>query len=65
MLYEKFEIHMEPSQLHILAGLIREKVPNEFGGDNAALLNFACEIEARLQKLALGKALPADDDWLL
>lgn len=65
--YERFEIHMEPRSLHRLAELIREHEPNSHAVVNAELHNFACEIEARLQKIAVPpRKSPQDDDsWLL
>lgn len=61
MKYEDFTISMEPASLDALAKVIRHAV---LGPQvRAELLNFACEIEARMQHLA--QSHPAsEEDWL-
>jgi len=61
--YEDFSISMEPPSLDTLAKLIRHAVLPA-GTVRAELLNFACEIEARMQHLAQERPAKPDEDWL-
>jgi hypothetical protein len=61
MKYEDFNISMEPASLDTLAKLIRHAVLPQTTA-KAELLNFACEIEARMQHLAQQRS--REEDWL-
>jgi hypothetical protein len=64
-MYEAFLIHLSPKTLHILAAMIRADAKENADEEAVAeLLNLACEIEARLQHIAVGLDKPADDNWL-
>jgi hypothetical protein len=70
MKYEEFTISMEPASLDALAKMIRRAVLPPGTTMQAELLNFACEIEARMQHLAQQRSVPEEErsnpeeDWL-
>jgi hypothetical protein len=61
--YEDFTISMEPASLDALAKVIRHAVLPNGSTIQAELLNFACEIEARMQHFAQNRTAP-EEDWL-
>lgn len=61
--YEDFVISMEPPSLAALAGVARQAAILCTGTAKAELLNLACEIEARMQHLAVAPS-KAEEDWL-
>ena len=68
MKYERFEIHLETTTLHHLAQCIRNGLTVDVPPlATSELKNLACEVEARLQKIATPPSGCAQksDDWLL
>lgn len=66
MTYESFPVVMEPKSLHELSARILAGGKHPDPVVDAELLNFANEIDARMQKVAVGltKVEKANDDWL-
>lgn len=66
--YESFQIDMEPRSLHELSARIRAGGNHEDFVVDTELKNLANEIDARLQKVAVGitkvEAPKQEEDWL-
>lgn len=64
--YETFPVTMEPKSLHELSARILSGRPYSDRVVDAELLNFANEIDSRMQRVAVGltKVETANTDWL-
>lgn len=63
--YQDFVVSMEPPSLAALSRIIFEHTPRDHTTVSAELLDFANEIEARMQHLAAERPAKAtEEDWL-